>query len=238
MREKLSVVLITKNEERFIEKSVKSALFADEIIVLDSGSEDKTCLIAEKLGARVLNQEWLGFGEQKNKAIELAENDWVFVLDADEEITEELKNEILEILIRPSSNAFYVGRLNKFFGKNIKYCGLYPDYSIRLFNKNFGKFNSVRVHESFQTKTQVKKMKNCMRHDAFKTVREFRNKQLTYARLSHKKNNFVKAVLSPLWTFIKIYFFHLGFLEGWRGIVISLVYAEYTFHKYSKSKVE
>jgi len=75
-----------------------------------------------------------------------------------------------------------------------------------------------------------------MRHDAFETIREFRKKQLTYAQLSHKKNNFLKAVISPFWTFIKIYLFRLGFLEGWRGIVISIVYAEYTFHKYSKTK--
>ena len=135
----LSVVIIAKNEEQFIQDAIKSAQFADEVLLLDSGSIDKTCEISKKMGARVQQHEWLGFGKQKNLAVSLASNDWVFVLDADERITLELQTEILNILVNPSSDGYLVPRLNWFFGKSIKTCGLFPDYSIRLYNKKYGK---------------------------------------------------------------------------------------------------
>jgi len=233
MSNKISVVIITKNEEDFIERSVKSALFADEVLVLDSGSTDQTCSKAANLGAKVFFQEWLGFGAQKNKAIKLAKHDWVFVLDADEKISPGLKNEILKIIKTSDYQAFFVPRLNMFFGKYIKHCGLYPDYSIRLFNRNIGQFNEVPVHESFQTSCATYKLSNYIDHIAFRTVREFRNKQIKYALLHNKKPVFAKMLLSPIWVFLKIYFLRLGFLEGWRGLIIALVYSEYTFRKYS-----
>jgi len=234
MSNKLSVVIISKNEEKFIANAVKSALFADEVLVLDSGSTDSTCLIAQELGAKVLHQDWLGFGMQKNKAVELAKNDWVFVLDSDERITPELQLEILNTLKNPVVEGYHVARLNNFFGKYIKYCGLYPDYSIRLFNKQKGRFNEVTVHESVQIQGTTAKLKNHMLHLAFDSVEEFSNKQKKYATLSQKKKNLIKAFISPIWTFLKIYIFRLGFIEGWRGFVIAKVYAQYTFWKYFK----
>jgi glycosyltransferase involved in cell wall biosynthesis len=120
--------VVTKNAEKHIKNAIQSALFADEILVLDSGSTDETCDIAEKLGAIAEYQEWLGFGRQKNKAVELASNDWVFVLDADEQITEQLKDEIIETLKNPISDGFQIARLNNFFGRfrngNIYFFGL------------------------------------------------------------------------------------------------------------------
>jgi len=164
---KLSIVIITKNEEKFIFDALKSAVFADEVVILDSGSEDQTCNIAKKIGARVEQQSWLGFGAQKNKAVELADNDWVFVLDADERITPELRDEIISTLKNPQFDGYRIARLNNFFGKYIKTCGLYPDYSIRLFNKNKGKFNDVAVHESVQINGRVLSLKNHMIHLAY-----------------------------------------------------------------------
>jgi len=234
MSHQLSVVIISHNEEKFIADAVKSALFADEVLVLDSGSTDDTCTIAKKLGARVLHQDWLGFGMQKNKAVELANNDWVFVLDSDERITPELQIEILNTLKNPMADGYYVARLNNFFGKYIRYCGLYPDYSVRLFNQQKGKFNDVTVHESVQIQGKTDKLKNHMLHLAFDTVKEFYNKQKKYAALSQKKKNLIKAFISPIWTFLKIYIVRLGFLEGWRGFIIAKVYAQYTFWKYRK----
>jgi len=234
MSHQLSVVIISHNEEKFIADAVKSALFADEVLVLDSGSTDNTCTIAKKLGAKVIHQDWLGFGMQKNKAVELASNDWVFVLDSDERITLELQSEILSTLNNPMANGYYVARLNNFFGKDIRYCGLYPDYSIRLFNREKGKFNDVTVHESVQIQGKTDKLKNHMLHLAFDTVEEFYNKQKKYAALGQKKKNLIKAFISPIWTFVKIYIFRLGFLEGWRGFVVAKVYAQYTFWKYYK----
>jgi len=234
MSNSLSVVIITKNEEQFLADAIKSSLFADEVLVLDSGSTDLTCTIAKDLGANVEHQEWLGFGPQKNKAVELAMHDWVFVLDSDERITIELQQEILTILQNPTADGYHVARLNNFFGKDIRTCGLYPDYSIRLFNKNKGKFNEVSVHESVQIKGTIAKLKNHMIHLAYETIDEFITKQKKYAALSHKKKNRIKALISPVWTFFKLYFIKLGFLDGWHGFTIAKLYAQYTFWKYSK----
>jgi glycosyltransferase involved in cell wall biosynthesis len=231
---KLSIVIITKNEEKFIFDALKSAVFADEVVILDSGSEDQTCNIAKKIGARVEQQAWLGFGAQKNKAVELADNDWVFVLDADERITPELRDEIIFTLKNPQFDGYRIARLNNFFGKYIKTCGLYPDYSIRLFNRNKGKFNDVAVHESVQMSGSVSALNNHMTHLAYETIDEFRTKQKKYADLSTKKKNMLKALISPLWTFFKLYFLKLGFLDGWQGFIIAKLYAQYTFWKYTK----
>ena len=230
----LSVVIITKNEENFIEDAIKSANFADEVLVVDSDSIDKTCEISIKMGARVERHKWLGYGKQKNLAVNLSINDWVFVLDSDERITLDLQAELKNVLDSPLSNGYLVPRLNRFFGKNIKSCGLYPDYSLRLFNKNMGRFNDVDVHESVKVDGKVSKLKNHMIHLAYDNVDEFINKQKYYANLSNKKRNFFKAFLSPCWTFFKLYILKQGFIDGWRGFVIAKVYAKYTFWKYIK----
>ena len=234
MSHRLSVVIITKNEESYIEDAIKSAKFADEVLILDSNSDDRTCSIAKKLGARVENHEWMGFGLQKNLAINLALNDWVFILDADERITNELKKEILTVLQNPSSNGYLVARLNRFFGKNIKTCGLFPDYSLRLFDRKKGNFNNVAVHESVNVIGKTSNLKNHMIHLAYDNVDEFINKQKIYSKLSNKEKNLFKAILSPCWVFIKLYIFRMGFIDGWHGFVISKVYAKYTFWKYFK----
>ena len=157
MSHSLSVVIITKNEENFIEDAISSANFADEVLVLDSISTDKTCELSLKMGARVLSHEWLGFGKQKNLAVRLATHDWVFVLDADERITPNLKIELLSTLKDPSADGYLVPRLNSFFGKEIKTCGLYPDYSLRLYKKSKGMCSDVDVHESVKLDGKVTK---------------------------------------------------------------------------------
>jgi len=130
--------------------------------VLDSGSTDNTIEISKNLGATVMQQKWLGFGPQKNRAVTLAKNDFVFVLDSDERITDLLRDEIVELMKNPKSDGYFVARLNNFWGKDIKTCGLYPDYSMRLFNRTKAKFNDVPVHESVQLKTNIGYLKNHM----------------------------------------------------------------------------
>jgi glycosyltransferase involved in cell wall biosynthesis len=232
MTNPLSVVIITRNEENYIEDAIKSAQFADEIIVLDSGSTDETCNIAKNLGVKVEKKDWLGFGAQKNYVVDLASFNWVFVLDADERISKKLKKEINKVLESPSFNGYLVPRLNWFFGKSIKTCGLYPDFSIRLFNKNKGRFCDVPVHESVILKGKAGKLKNHMHHLAYESVDEFIRKQKKYSGLSNKKKNIFKALFSPLWVFFKIFFIKLGFLDGWRGFIIAKGYAQYTYWKY------
>jgi glycosyltransferase involved in cell wall biosynthesis len=232
---KLSVVIITKNEEKFIADAIKSASFADEVLILDSGSEDKTCEIAKNLGARVEYQEWLGFGKQKQKAVDLAKNDWVFVLDSDERITKELQNELLEELKNPKNDAYFVARVNNFWGRDIKYLGLYPDYSIRFFDKTKARFNDRDVHESVECECKKGYLRNNMHHLAYESIEEFIAKQNRYSSIGAKPNK-LKALVSPFWTFFKLYFIKLGFLEGWDGFVIAKLYSEYTFWKYIKEK--
>jgi glycosyltransferase involved in cell wall biosynthesis len=230
----LSVVIITKNEEKFIGDAINSAKFADEILLLDSGSNDGTCEIAKKLGARVESQVWSGFGPQKNSAVKLAINDWVFVLDADERIPPKLRTEILSVLKDPFYEGYFVGRLNNFFGKDIKTCGLFPDYSVRLFNRKSGKFNDALIHERVEVDGKVAKLKNHMIHLAYSNVEEFIEKQRYYSELSDKKKNQLKAIMYPCWTFFKLYILKFGFIDGWHGFVIAKIYSKYTFWKYSK----
>ena len=234
MSNPLSVVIITKNEQKLIEEAIKSAEFADEILVLDSNSDDETCELSLNLGARVEQNEWLGFGKQKNLAVDLALNDWVFVLDSDERITPKLQIEIMRVLKNPSADGYLVPRLNWFFGKSIKNCGLFPDYSLRLYNRTMGSFNEVAVHESVKLEGRVSKLENHMIHLAYEDVDEFISKQKLYSKLSEKKRSVLKAIISPCWTFLKIYFIKRGFMEGWRGFIIAKVYAKYTFWKYIK----
>jgi glycosyltransferase involved in cell wall biosynthesis len=232
----LSVVIISKNEENYIGDAIKSADFADEVLLLDNYSKDNTCNIAKKLGARVENHHWLGFGPQKNLAVNLAKNDWVFVLDSDERIPLKLQSEIISTLKNPSFDGYLVGRLNNFFGKNILTCGLYPDYSLRLFNRNSGNFNNAPIHERVEIKSKVSKLKNHMIHLAYNNVDEFIEKQRYYSVLCNKKKNIVKALIYSSYTFIKLYFLKLGFLDSWHGYTIAKVYSKYTFWKYSKHK--
>ena len=234
MSNPLSVVIIAKNEEGFIEDAIKSAQFAEEIVVLDGFSEDRTYEIAKKLGAKVIQNEWLGFGAQKNLALSFASNEWVFVLDSDERITPTLKNEIIETLKNPRFDGYQIARLNSFFGKYIKTCGLYPDYSVRLFSRNKGKFENVPVHESVRVDGKISKLKNHMIHLAYDSEEEFIEKQKRYAKLSTKKKSLIRALISPIWTFIKLYFFRLGIIDGRYGFLISKIYAMYTFWKYYK----
>jgi len=234
LKNKLSVVIISKNEENFIEDAVKSASFANEVLILDSGSTDRTCNISKKLGAKVEYQEWLGFGKQKQKAVELASNDWVFVLDSDERFTSDLQKEILKLLSNPEKKGYFVPRLNNFWGKDIKSCGLYPDYSLRLFNRNSGRFNDREVHESVIIEDEAGYLKNHMKHLAYDNIEQFINKQNKYSSLSQKKKNIFKAMINPYWTFFKLFIIKKGFLDGWDGFIISKLYAQYTFWKYIK----
>ncbi len=230
---KLSVVIITKNSQKHIMGAVKSADFADEVLVVDSGSSDKTCKIAGELGARVEYQQWLGFGRQKQKAVDLAKNDWVFVLDSDERILPELRDEILKELQNPKFDAYYVARINNFWGRDIKHLGLYPDYTIRLFNRKKARFNDRDVHESVICECEKGYLKHPLKHLAYESIEEFIVKQNRYSSIGAKPNR-IKALFSPFWTFFKLYFIKLGFLEGWDGFVIARLYSQYTFWKYIK----
>lgn len=233
----LSVVILTFNSEKYLKEVLESAKFADEIIVVDSGSKDGTKQICESFNnVKFHEQAWLGFGAQKQKGVDLAKNKWVFVLDSDEVITSELRNEILDTLKKPKFIAYNVARLNFFFGKAIKNMGLYPDYTVRLFNKNFAKFDGRVVHEKVILNDSTQKLgtlKNHFLHYAYESIEQFIAKQNRYSSMGAKRN-LLKALTSPAWTFFKLYVLKGGFKEGINGYIIARLYAQYTFWKYIK----
>jgi glycosyltransferase involved in cell wall biosynthesis len=234
----LSFVIIASNAQETIQQCLDSIKDFNEVILYLNNSTDNTKKIAQKYSnVKIIEGEFLGFGKTKNRAISYATNNWIFVLDSDEVITKELKTELLEVLKNPKYNAYYVARLNRFFGKWIKHSGLFPDYTIRLFNKNFAKFNENIVHESVVYGGKKGYLKNYFLHFAYESIDEFIAKQNRYSYINAKHNR-LKAIFSPYWTFIKIYFLKLGFLDGWHGFIIAKLYAQYTFWKYTKDKNE
>lgn len=230
----LSIVVLTFNSQKYLREVLGSCSFADEVVVLDSGSTDETLQIAGTFdNVVVYNQEWLGFGKQKQAGVNQTKNEWVFVLDSDEVISGELGVEIVSILKKPAYNAYFVPRLNYFFGKPIKKCGLYPDATLRFFNKFHAEFSHDQVHEKVITDEKSSTLKGHMVHFAYEDIEEFVGKQNRYSSLNSRSRP-LKAMFGPYWTFFRIYFLRLGFLEGWHGFVIAKLYAQYTFWKYVK----
>ncbi|MDO5046699.1 glycosyltransferase family 2 protein [Campylobacter sp.] len=230
----ISVVILTFNSQKYLKEALESVQFADEIIALDSGSTDETEQICKRFkNVKFHYQSWLGFGKQKQAATALAKNDWVFVLDSDEVILPALRDEILSVLKKPKFDAYKVARLNLFFGKEVRSMGLYPDFTIRLFNKNRANFNDKEVHEKVVVNGTIGKLKNHFKHYAYESIEQFIAKQNRYSSLGAKKSKF-KAFFSPAWTFFKLFVLKSGFKEGWRGYVIARLYAQYTFWKYIK----
>ena len=230
----ISVVILTFNSEKYLKETLQSVKFADEVIVLDSGSKDDTERICRSFeNVKFHFQEWLGFGRQKQAGVDLASNDWVFSLDSDEVILQPLRDEILETLKAPKFEAYKVARLNMFFGKEIKTMGLYPDFTIRLFNKNKARFNDREIHEKVVAASEPGELKNHFKHYAYESIEQFIAKQNRYSSLGAKTNKF-KAIFNPAWTFFKLFILKGGFLDGWRGFVIAKLYSQYTFWKYIK----
>ncbi len=235
MTNKISVTVLTKNSSKYLAKCLQSVAKFDEIVVLDNGSTDNTIEIAKSfVNVKVYESPFIGFGPLKNLAVSYASNDWIFSLDSDELVTKELFNELNNLKFDNNFYGYFVPRLNNFFEKEIKTCGLYPDYTIRLFDRTKAQFSNVQVHESVQLKSNIGYLKSDIYHHAYSTIEEFIAKQNRYSTLNHKKKSVLKAIINPYWTFFKLYFLKLGFLDGWHGFIISKLYSQYTFWKYIK----
>jgi len=239
----LSIIIITYNEEKNIERAIKSSKFADEIIVVDSYSTDNTCQIAKDLKAKVFQNKFKGYGNQKNYAITKCSNQWIFSLDADEEITEELQIEILSTIKKNENNYIYsVNRKTFFNGKWIKYGGWCPDYVSRLFKVETAKWNESNVHESLIPKdgSLPNKLNSSLNHFSFPTFMSQINTNIRYAKLGAKtlietsnKPSIAKVVLKPLGKFIECYFIKKGFLDGKEGFFIAINASYSMYMKYS-----
>lgn len=240
----LSIVIITRNEEDNIVPCLESARWAAEIVVLDSGSTDRTVELARQFTEQVYTVAWEGFGRTKNRAVGAATGPWVFVLDADERITPALRREIEGIVQADGPlDGYRVPRRNFFCGRFIKHLGWYPDYSIRLFRKDKGRFVEREVHESVQVQGRVGTLANPMLHYTYDSLSDFLQRLDRYSTLAArelvkqgKKPRWGELVWRPLLTFVKLYLLQRGFLAGSDGYILACLYSTYTLMKYAKAR--
>jgi glycosyltransferase involved in cell wall biosynthesis len=240
---KLSVAIITKNEEDRLPSCLRSVSFADDIVVVDSKSTDKTLKIAEEFGCRVFVEEWKGYGPQKNSAVQKCKNEWVLIIDADERVSEEMRQEIIEILKNPLADAYSFPLKNFFNGKWIKRCGWWPNRKVRLFNKSKGKINEALVHESIEVSGTVMELNTPIIHEPIRDLRSILDKINIYSSLGAetlfqrgKKVSTPSAFFKGVAAFFKLYVLKSGFLDGHEGFVISFSHAVNTCYKYLKLK--
>ncbi|MDF0604731.1 glycosyltransferase family 2 protein [Neisseriaceae bacterium TC5R-5] len=241
MRTYLSAVIITKNAENHLEKCLSSLQLVDEIVIVDSGSTDQTLLIANNYGARVIHQEWLGFGLQKQFAVKQAQYDWVLCLDSDEWLSDNLAIEIKQLMLNPQSYAYSFPRCNRFMGRFLKHGEGYPDRSLRLFNRCYAQWSDDQVHEYVMTKTTVDKLQSDLMHESGENIERYLAKQNHYTSLQAqtlfargKLVGKTKLILSPLLRFIKFYFIRLGCLDGLPGLVHISIGCFNSYIKYAK----
>jgi glycosyltransferase involved in cell wall biosynthesis len=180
----LSVAIITLNAASQLEDCLKSARFADDIVVVDSGSTDGTQALAERLGARVIAQDWLGFGPQKQFAVTAARHDWVLCLDADERVSPELQSSIKNELKSPSTAAFRFARCNRFLGRYLKHGEGYPDWSLRLFDRRQARWSADAVHEKVETLSAVGELSGDLLHESAESLSSYLTKQNRYTTLA------------------------------------------------------
>ena len=242
----VSVTIITKNEADNIKECLKSVHWATEIIVVDSFSVDDTVEIARELGAKVFQEEWRGFGRQKNSAIDKAQGSWILSLDADERVPPPLRAEIEEVVSRNNAcSGYFIARKNFFRGQWIRYGGWYPDYTLRLFRKRQGRFKERPVHEMVVVDGNVGHLRHHLEHYSYVSVADFLERLERYSRLAaqemsqrKRQASLGELTLRPLYTLVKMYFFKRGFLDGRAGLFLAISYAYYTFLKYYRLYVE
>jgi glycosyltransferase involved in cell wall biosynthesis len=245
----LSVVLITQDEEANLARTIESVmpLVGDgrgEIIVVDSGSTDRTLQIARASGAKIFSEPWKGFAGQKNSAMEKASGDWLLQLDADESLEPELAIEIDRTLSeKPSVDGFWIPRKNFFLGRWMQHGGFYPDPKLRLIRRGTGKFEEYGAHPTIKVNGPTGKFRHALIHNAYPTLRGYIDHMNSYsssgAEVAFEKGkrgfNPLDIVVRPLLTFIYNYFFRLGFLDGREGLLLHLYHAAYVSWKYSKA---
>lgn len=237
---KISATVITLNEETNLADALRSLDWADEIIVIDSESTDRTLEIARQFTDKVILQKWLGYSAQKNFATEQASYDWIFNLDADERVTPELASELLALkqAENPNCAAFEMPRKVFYLGRWIKHSGWYPDYKVRLYHRNRGRWVGDYVHESVKVEGEVKRLRGELLHYTVHDASEHHLRLDRYTTLAAReafekgKSASIAAIaLAPLATWIKSYIIKLGFLDGWQGLAIAYFAAQYVFLK-------
>lgn len=241
---KISATIITFNEERNVARAIESLRCCDEIVVVDSGSTDRTVEIAEKLGARVVDCPWLGYAAQKNYASAQASHDWILSIDADESLSEALEAEIWHIKKAGTEfDAYTMPRLAQYLGRWILHSGWFPDRKIRLFDRRKAKWEGDYVHESVIVQGKVGHFESNLLHFTCDSLSEHLRTLDRYTTLAaeqivdrKQEIGWHKLVLNPLWTFFSTYFLKRGFLDGVEGLCIAYMAAFYNFLKYAKAR--
>ncbi len=241
---KISATIITYNEERNIPRVIESLRCCDEIVVIDSGSSDRTPEIAAKLGARVVESNWRGFAGQKNYASETATHDWILSLDADESLSEALEGEIWQIKKNgPQFDGYTMPRLAQYLGRWILHSGWYPDRKVRLFDRRRAKWVGGRVHESVVVQGRVGHLKSNILHFTCSSLSEHVKTMDRYTTLAaeqlideRRKVGWPQLLFDPPWTFFQTYVLKRGFLDGMEGLAIAYMATLYNFLKYAKAR--
>jgi len=240
----VSVIVIAKDEQASIGRVLRSVAWADEIVVVDSGSTDRTVEIARELGAKVtVTDDWPGFGPQKNRALDLATGDWVLSLDADEWLTAESAEEIRRVVATGAAGpaAWRMPRRSSFCGRFMRHSGWWPDYVVRLFRRGHARFSDDIVHERVITEGAMATLREPIMHETFTDLEDLVGKMNRYStltaqqlRASGKTAGLVEALARALWAFIRTYVLRAGFLDGREGLMLALATAEGTYYRYVK----
>jgi glycosyltransferase involved in cell wall biosynthesis len=237
---RLSVIIIALNQEANIGDCLASVRFADELVVVDTGSTDRTVELARAGGARVVATAWRGFAGTKNFALDQARGDWVFSLDTDERVAASLKCEI-EAVVQADGplNGYRVPRKNYFAGRWIRHLGWYPDYTLRLWRRGQGRFRDREVHEEVEVAGKVGRLKTPLDHYSYRNLEEYAARQERYARLAARemfkqgrRPRPGERWWRPFFTFLRLYFLKKGFLEGALGLALARHGSRYNFLKY------
>lgn len=240
---KLSVILIARSESANLRACLEGVAAADEVVVVEHGSDDDTGEVAAALGARVIAApDWPGFGPQKNRALDAAEADWVLALDADERVTPALMAEIQAAIMSDQADAYEIPRLTQFCGVWIHHCGWTPDRVLRLFRRDAARFSDDLVHERLvmrNTQSRIARLGEPLLHYSYPTPASYWQKLQRYShdwaaqkRAKGRRTTIGRAALSGAAAFVKSYFFRLGFLDGPMGFVVCSMQAQAAFGKY------
>jgi glycosyltransferase involved in cell wall biosynthesis len=240
-REPLSAVLITRNATAVLEPCLDSLAFADEVVIVDSSSTDNTVELAKRKGARVVHKEWLGFGRQKQFAVEQASHDWVLCLDADERVSPELAQSIESALAAPVSPVYRMARRNRFLGRWLSHGEGYPDWSPRLFNRLKARWSDDLVHEKVLFAVTPGTLEGDLMHDSLDDLSTYLERQNRYTTLAARQAfeegrsaSLARLFLSPVVRFFKFYVMRLGFLDGVPGLLHISIGCINSYMKYMK----
>lgn len=237
----LTVVIVAKNEARNIAECIASASFADEVVVLDSGSSDHTAALAAKAGAKVVQTDWPGYGPQVARGFRLATSAWVLSLDADERITESLRAEVLAAIRSTAFDGYRIPRLSEFCGRFIRYSGWRPDHTLRLGRRTLSGFTEHFLHAHMTVDGRTGALQNDLIHFSYPDVHDVLEKLDRYSTgnardmaAAGKSSGLGKALMHGFFAFVRTYFLRLGFLDGQHGLMLAIYNAEYVYYKYLK----